>query len=427
MPRAELPRLLSPLDGKVATFDFDAYVAAGGYRAARKILGSAPAEEPLAQVERSGLLDTGDGGSSVASQWRAARAAVAVERFVVCDGAEWDPGSWVSRWLLEANPHAVLEGLLLGSYAVGARQGFICVGPDASRAFAAVERAIGEARRHGWLGRAIQGTTHAFHVELVRVPDAARGGDADALCAAIEAGAPSAGRPPGVRSADGLWGAPTCVHDVETWSRVPRAATGEPCRTRLLTLAGSVRRAGLVEVELGTPLRRIVSGIGGGVAAERTLKAVQLGGPCGAILPDALLDLPLDFTGLDRAGVVLRSGSLTVLDDRTCLVDLARHFTRALRRRSCGRCRPCGDALGQTDLLLTRLIDGAGAPSDLDLLADLAELAAGACRCPVGRAGGGPLAGVLREFHDEFQAHLERRCPAGVCRTGGSGGGGRAC
>jgi NADH:ubiquinone oxidoreductase subunit F (NADH-binding)/NAD-dependent dihydropyrimidine dehydrogenase PreA subunit len=319
----------------------------------------------------------------------------------------------------------VLEGMIIGAWAIGARQGFVFVRDEHVPAVLHLSLAVEEARDRGLLGRNILGTGHSFNVRIVRGAGSFVCGESTALLAAIEGRAVE----PQVRyvhpAEQGLWGKPTVLSNAETWANVPLVAaqgdvaqlpSGGSSGTKVFTLAGRVSHAGLVEVPLGTRLRSIVFDIGGGVRRGRPLKAVQLGGPSGGCLPEALLDVPVDFDDLARVGATIGSGGLAVMDDRTCMVDVARRYVRFLQGEGCGKCVACREGLRQLGAILGRIVAGQGRSGDIELLEELAQTVAGASLCAVGGTAPNPVLTTIRYFRDEYEEHIvAHRCPAGRC------------
>jgi NADH-quinone oxidoreductase subunit F len=335
----------------------------------------------------------------------------------------------MDRSILEGNPHSVLDGMLIGAYATGASEGYIYVRAEYPLALENIARAIEQATEYGLLGDDILGSGTGFRVGISRGAGAFVCGEETALIASIEGrpGTPSP-RPP-YPAQKGLWGLPTTINNVETWANVPliinRGASwfsgigsGRSKGTKVFSLVGKVRNTGLVEVPMGMTLRDIVVTIGGGVADGRTLKAVQTGGPSGGLIPEALLDLPVDYEALTEAGAMMGSGGMIVMDDRTCVVDVARYFMSFLSEESCGKCTPCREGIKAMLAILTRVCEGRGSLDDLARLHELADAVKLSSLCGLGKTAPNPVLSSLHHFRDEYIAHVvKRRCPAGVCKA----------
>ena len=422
-------RIVLSQNGVIDPTRIDDYVAAGGYAALARALTAMTPEAVLAEVETSGLRGRGGGGYPTGRKWRSCREAPGTERYVVCNGDEGDPGAFMDRSVMEGNPHAVLEGMALGAYAVGARQGFVYVRAEYPMAVEHVHIAIGQCRERGLLGEDILGTGFSFDVRVSRGGGAFVCGESTALIASIEGriGEPRAKHVHATES--GLWGSPTLLNNVETWATVPAIVnnggawlagigTKGSKGTKIFSLVGKITNTGLLEVPMGISLRDIVERIGGGVPGGRTLKAVQTGGPSGGSIPAALLDVPVDFDELDRLGSMMGSGGMIVMDDATCMVDMARYFVHFLVEESCGKCTPCREGLQQMLRILNDITEGRGTDGSLAALEDLACVVRDASLCGLGTTSANPVLSTLRHFRAEYEAHIaEKRCPAGVCKA----------
>ncbi|HOW44173.1 MAG TPA: NADH-quinone oxidoreductase subunit NuoF [Candidatus Aminicenantes bacterium] len=404
------------------------YIALGGYSALAKALFVMTPEEVLDEVKRSGLRGRGGAGFPTGTKWETTRDAHGETKYVVVNADEGDPGAYMNRSVLEGNPHSVIEGLIIGAYAIGARHGYVYVRQEYPLAVANLTVALEQARDLGLLGDNILGSDYCFDVAVHRGAGAFVSGESSALMAAIE-GRVGEPRPKYVRTAiSGLWGKPTNLNNVETWANVPaiinRGAdwfgdigTAGSKGTKIFSLVGKVKNTGLVEVPMGTPLRRIIYDIGGGISSGKEFKAVQTGGPSGGCLPAAHLDLPVDFEALERAGSMMGSGGMIVMDEGTCMVDTARYFVQFLSEESCGKCVPCREGLKRMLRILTGICAGRGRPGDIDLLEELGEVMSEASLCALGTTAANPLLSTLRYFRDEYEAHIqEKRCPAGACK-----------
>jgi NADH-quinone oxidoreductase subunit F len=427
-------RLLLSFNGKIDPDSLPDYVANGGYRALGKALGQLTPDRVLAEVEASGLRGRGGAGFPTGRKWRFTREAMAPlvdgapTRYVVCNADEGDPGAFMDRSVLEGNPHGVLEGLILGAYAIGAREGYVYVRNEYPLAVQRLTKAIADARAVGLLGADILGTGFAFDVHITRGAGAFVCGEETALIGSVEGNRGQPRHRPPYPAVNGLWGCPTTINNVETWVNVPlivdRGAawfsglgTAGSKGTKIFSLVGKVNHTGLVEVPMGATLRHIVENIGGGIKDGRAFKAVQTGGPSGGCLPESMLDLAVDFDTLTAAGSMMGSGGMIVMDDRTCMVDVARYFVDFLIQESCGKCTPCRDGLIQMGHLMHDLVEGRGTRATLDRLEALAPVIRDASLCALGQTAPNPVLSTLRYFRHEYLAHVDRKeCPAGVCK-----------
>jgi len=404
------------------------YIAIGGYSAAAKVLGGMSPEAVIDEIKKSGLRGRGGGGFPTARKWQQCREADGDEKFVICNADEGDPGAYMNRSVLEGNPHAVLEGMLIGSYAIGANQGYIYVRKEYPLAVQNARKAIEQAREWGLLGENILGSGHSFDVEVARGAGAFVCGESTALMSSLE-GKVGEPRPKDVHTVkDGLWHKPSCLNNVETWANVPMiinngaawfAAKGSngSTGTKIFALTGRVKNTGLVEVPMGTLLSKIVYDIGGGAYDGVAVKAVQTGGPSGGCLPAEKFDLPVDFDTLTQAGSMVGSGGMVVMDEHTCMVDVAKYFVAFLQDESCGKCVPCRLGLERMLEILTDITEGRGRAEQLEVLADLGDTMAETCLCALGKTAANPVLSTLRYFRKEYEAHIDHQsCPAGVCR-----------
>lgn len=403
------------------------YIARQGYQALRQALTMEP-EEVLQEVIKSGLRGRGGGGFPTGLKWKACRATPVAPKYIVCNGDEGDPGAFMDESIMEGDPHSVLEGMLICAYAISASNGYIYVRDEYARSVAALAQAIADARENGFLGHHILGSNLDFDIEIVRGGGAFVCGEETALLASIEG---NVGEPRDkyvFPTEKGLWGKPTVINNVETWANLPLvllqgalqfAAIGTPDSkgTKVFSLVGKVVNTGLVEVPMGTSLREIIFDIGGGIPGKREFKAVQTGGPSGGCIPESLLDLKIDFDSLHSAGSMMGSGGLIVMDDRTCMVEVARYYLQFLAGESCGKCVPCREGIRTLLAILERICNGEGKLEDLDVLEDIAETVKTASLCALGRTAPNPVLSTLKYFRDEYLAHIiQHRCPAGVCK-----------
>ncbi len=418
--------------GFVDPKEIDDYIRRGGYRTLAKALAELTPEDVLTTVEKAKLRGRGGGGFDAGRKWRSAKKAHGARRYVLCNGDEGDPGAFMDRSIMEGDPHAVLEGMILGAYAIGSDTGYIYVRQEYPLAVAHLQRAIDDARARGLLGERILGTNFSFDIHLARGGGAFVCGESSALMRSVE-GKVGEPRAKYVHATDkGLWDQPTVLNNVETWVNVVRViehgadwftamGTERSKGTKAFALVGKVKNTGLVEVEMGTTLRQIIFGAGGGMlddGPKGRFKAVQTGGPSGGCLPESLLDLPVDFDSLTEAGSMMGSGGMIVMDHSTCMVDVARYFLSFLVDESCGKCVPCREGLFQMNAIVSRICEGEGALADLDKIEDLSQAVQLGSLCGLGKAGPTPVLSTLRYFRDEYLAHIEeKRCPAGVCKA----------
>lgn len=415
--------------GRMDPEEIDEYIAFDGYKALAKALTSMVPEEIRKEVEDAGLRGRGGGGFPAALKWKLCRDAEGDPKYLICNADEGDPGAYMDRSILEADPHAVLEGMTIGAKVIGAAQGYIYVRDEYPLAVKRIKKAIHQAREYGLLGENILDTDFNFDVKVVRGGGAFVCGEETALMASIEG---KVGRPrprPPFPSEKGLWGKPTNINNVETWANVPiiinRGAkwysslgTEKSKGTKVFSLVGKINNSGLVEVPMGIKLRDIIYKIGGGIPGGKKFKAVQSGGPSGGCVPASLLDLPVDYEELTKAGAIMGSGGLIVMDEETCMVDVALFFINFLVDESCGKCVPCRVGLVRMKELLEKITQGKGESDDVERLEKLAEVIQNASLCGLGQTAPNPVLTTLKYFRDEYEAHVvEKRCPAGVCKA----------
>ncbi len=404
------------------------YIGIGGYSALARVLTQMTPQEVILTIREADLRGRGGGGFPTGVKWESTRQAPGEPKYVIVNGDEGDPGAYMDRSLLEGNPHGVLEGLIIGAYAIGAHEGFIYVRQEYPFALQNTQRALDQAKESGLLGEGILGTGFDFNVRIHRGAGAFVSGESTALMNAIE-GHVGEPRPKYIHTSEkGLWDKPSCLNNVETWANVPfivnngsswfkKMGTKGSSGTKVFSLVGKVNNTGLVEVPMGISLRDIVFKIGGGILMGRNFKAVQTGGPSGGVLPESLLDLPVDFDELTKAGSMMGSGGMIVMDDETCMVDTARYYVDFLAHESCGKCAPCREGLRQMLLILNDIASGNGREGDIELLEALAEVLQEASLCALGQSASNPVMSTIRHFRDEYEAHIkEKRCPAGVCK-----------
>lgn len=416
--------------GSIDPLSLDEAIAQGAYRGALRAIAQLTPEAAIDEVLRSGLRGRGGAAFPTGQKWRLARQAEGDVKYVVCNADEGEPGAYMDRTVLEGDPHALLEGMLIGSFAIGAREGFIYVRNEYPLAIEILQHAIDEAEQRGLLGDDIFGSGWSFHVTLRRGAGAYICGEETALIESLEghSGEPRMRPPYPVTS--GLWGKPTVVNNVKTWASVApiltRGAdwyaamgTKRTSGTTIFSLEGAVKNAGLVEVPFGITLRELIYGIGGGVQGDRPLKAIQAGGASRGCIGPSVLDLAIDTEDRDGATIMIGTGGVIVLDDNACVVDMARFLVGFFLEESCGKCVPCREGTKQMHRILTRICEGRATEADLPLLERLATTIKSAAVCGMGAMAPGAALTTLAHFRDEFQTHIRRgQCPAGVCEKG---------
>jgi NADH-quinone oxidoreductase subunit F len=407
----------------------DDYIMRDGYSALAKALDTMEPEEIVEIVKRSGLRGRGGAGFPTGRKWESCRKAEGEPKYVICNADEGDPGAYMNRSTLEGNPHLVLEGMIIGAYAIGSSEGYIYVRHEYPLAVENFELALRAARRYGLLGKDILGSGFDFDVGIARGGGAFVCGESSALMRSLEGevGEPTAKYVHSVER--GLWEKPSTLNNVGTWANVPHIinkgwewyrslGTESSPGTKIFSLVGKVNNTGLVEVPMGITLREIIFDIGGGIPGGKAFKAVQTGGPSGGCIPESLLDLPVDFDELTRVGSMMGSGGMIVMDEDTCMVDVARYFLNFLREESCGKCTPCREGIARSLKILNRICEGEGQPGDIPLLEELGELLQGFSLCALGQTAANPVLSTIRYFRDEYEAHIdEHRCPAAVCKA----------
>jgi NADH:ubiquinone oxidoreductase subunit F (NADH-binding)/(2Fe-2S) ferredoxin/Pyruvate/2-oxoacid:ferredoxin oxidoreductase delta subunit len=404
------------------------YLNIGGYQSIQKVLSGMNPEEVVEAVKKSGLRGRGGGGFYTGIKWELARSAKGDEKYIICNADEGDPGAYMDRSLLEGNPHSVIEGMIIGGFAIGANKGWIYVRHEYPLAVDHVTKALEQARAKGYLGRNIFGSGFDFDIEIAEGAGAFVCGEETALIESIEGrrGIPRQ-RPPFPVNR-GLYNKPTNVNNVETWATVPHIiskgadwfasiGTEKSKGTKIFSLVGKVKNTGLVEVPMGITLREIIYDVGGGMVDGKKFKAVQTGGPSGGCIPEALIDLPVDFESLNKAGSIMGSGGMIVMDEDTCMVDVARYFLSFLRDESCGKCVSCRDGIATMYDIVDRITRGEGTEEDIETLLELAQVVKDASLCGLGQTASNPVLSTLRYFQDEYMAHVrDKKCPAGVCK-----------
>ena len=415
--------------GMIDPENIDEYIAKGGYYGLQKALAALSPDDIVEDVIASGLRGRGGGGFPAGTKWQTCRRAHSDIKYVICNGDEGDPGAYMDRSLMEGDPHSVIEGMIIGAYAIGAGEGFIYVRNEYPLAVANLQRAIDQARAYGLLGKNILRSGFDFDIRIGKGAGAFVCGESTALMASLEgkAGEPRAKYIHTVEH--GLWNRPSNLNNVETWANVPviiarggkwfagvgaKHSTG----TKVFSLVGKISNIGLVEVPMGIPLRDIIYDIGGGIPGGKAFKAVQTGGPSGGCIPDKMIDLPVDFDSLWEAGSMMGSGGMIVMDERTCMVDIARYFIEFLVSESCGKCVPCREGIYRMNEILHDICAGKGKKGDVEILESMAEAIKDGSLCALGGSAPNPVLSTIKYFRKEYDAHIrEKRCPAGVCRA----------
>jgi NADP-reducing hydrogenase subunit HndC len=421
-------RLVFGSNGSIDPKSIDDYLAIGGYSALAKALSGMTSEQVLEEIKKTNLRGRGGAGFPTGRKWEGACNAPDEVKYVIVNADEGDPGAYKDRSLLEGNPHSVLEGLIIGAYAIGAHEGYIYVRQEYPLAVENVGIAIKQAEEYGFLGKNILGSGFDFTVKVHQGAGAFVSGESTALMTALE-GRVGEPRPKYIRSnVKGLWNRPSVLNNVETWANVPliinkgadwftQIGTEGSKGTKIFSLVGKITNTGLVEVPMGITLRDIVYKIGGGIPGGKRFKAVQTGGPSGGCIPEELLDLAVDFDELTKAGSMMGSGGMIVMDEDTCMVDVARYFLSFLIDESCGKCVPCREGLRQMYKILTNITNGKGREGDIELLEELSEVTKDASLCALGKSAPNPILSTIHYFRDEYEAHIkEKKCPALSCK-----------
>ena len=409
--------------------NIDDYIALGGYNALVKALTQMTPDQVLEEVKKANLRGRGGGGFPTGVKWETTKNAPEKKKYVIVNADEGDPGAYMDRSLLEGNPHSVLEGLMIGAYAIGADEGFVYVRQEYPLAVENLTAAIKQAEEYGLIGENILGTGFSFKIKIHRGAGAFVSGESSALMTAIE-GRVGEPRPKYIRTAiSGVWGKPSNLNNVETWANVPLiidkgadwycsvgAKNNEG--TKIFSLVGKVNNTGLVEVPMGVTLRHIIYDIGGGIRGGKKFKAVQTGGPSGGCVPAEYLDTPVDFDQLTELGSMMGSGGMIVMDEDNCMVDVAKYFLTFLTEESCGKCTPCREGIKHMLKIVTRITEGKGEEGDIELLEEMAEVICDAALCALGGTAPNPVTSTLRYFREEYEAHVhDKKCPAGVCKA----------
>ncbi len=413
---------------RIEPLKIDDYFATGGYSALAKVLEEMTPEEVIEEIKKSGLRGRGGAGFPTGNKWAFSRKAKGDKKYIICNADEGDPGAYMDRSLMEGNPHRVLEGMIIGAYAIGADEGYIYIRDEYPVALHHITKAIEDAESYGLLGENILNSGKSFKINISRGAGAFVCGEETAMINSIEGGVGVPRQRPPFPAVRGLWKKPTNINNVETWGNVPiiinrgadwysQIGTEGSKGTKIFSLVGKINNTGLVEVPMGITLREVIYDVGGGIPDNKEFKAVQTGGPSGGCLPAEKLDLPIDYASLAAAGSIMGSGGMIVMDENTCMVDVAKYFLNFLRDESCGKCISCREGTQRLWEIVSKISEGRGKMQDLDLLEELAEAVKDASMCGLGQTAANPVLSTLRYFRDEYISHIrDKKCPAGVCK-----------
>jgi NADH:ubiquinone oxidoreductase subunit F (NADH-binding)/(2Fe-2S) ferredoxin/Pyruvate/2-oxoacid:ferredoxin oxidoreductase delta subunit len=413
--------------GEIDPEDIDSYISAGGYKAIEKVLKGSP-EDVIEEIKKSGLRGRGGAGFPTGLKWEMARNAQGDEKYIICNADEGDPGAFMDRAVIEGNPHSVIEGMLIGGYAIGAKRGYVYIRAEYPLAVERLKKALWQAEERNLLGRNILNSGFNFDIKIKLGAGAFVCGEETALIASIEGkrGMPRSKPPFPVQK--GLFGKPTVINNVETLANIPYIitkgaewfasyGTESSKGTKVFALTGKVKNTGLIEVPLGITLREIIFDIGGGIEGGRELKAVQTGGPSGGCIPASLIDTPVDYESLARVGSIMGSGGMIIMDETDCMVNVAQYFLQFTQSESCGKCVPCRIGTKRLLEILQRITSGRGKPEDLEKLEKLSNDIKATSLCGLGQTAPNPVLSTLKYFRHEYEAHIfEKKCPAGVCK-----------
>ena len=421
-------RLLLEHCGHINAGSIREYLGIGGYSAFEKALFDLSGDEIIEEITEANLRGRGGGGFPTGRKWAQVRRQNAPQKYIVCNGDEGDPGAFMDRSIMEGDPHKMLEGMLIAGRACGATEGYIYVRAEYPMAVERLRTAIAQATEFGLIGDHILGTDFCFHLHINRGAGAFVCGEGSALTASIEGkrGMPRVKPPRTVEH--GLFDMPTVLNNVKTFANVPMIiehgakwyhgyGTEKSPGTKTFALTGNIENTGLIEVPMGTTLREVIFGVGGGMRGGAQFKAVQIGGPSGGCLTSKDLDLPLDFDSLKKAGAMIGSGGLVVMDEHTCMVEVARFFMNFTQNESCGKCVPCREGTKRMLEILERIVAGQGQDGDIELLLELADTISATALCGLGKSAASPVVSTIKGFREEYEAHIyEKRCPAGACQ-----------
>ena len=428
-PTSKEIRIVLKNCGKIDPENIEDYIAEEGYQALGDVLSSKTPEEVIDTVLKSGLRGRGGAGFPAGKKWQFCRASKETPKFVICNADEGDPGAFMNRRVLEGDPHSVIEGMIIAAYAIGSNQGYIYCRAEYPVAVKTLNIAIDQARGLGLLGKDILGSGFDFDLEVRMGAGAFVCGEETALMASIEGNRGEPRPRPPFPAVKGLFGKPSNINNVETYANVPQIilkgsdwyssmGTEKSKGTKTFALAGDVKHTGLIEVPFGITLREIIFDVGGGIKDDKAFKAIQTGGPMGGCLPAAFLDLPVDYEELAKAGSIMGSGGLVVMDEETCMVDIARFFMEFTQDESCGKCTPCRVGTRRILEILQRICEGKGKEDDIATLEMLCEEIKETSLCGLGQGAPNPVESILKHFRSEFEAHIvEKKCPAKVCKS----------
>jgi NADH:ubiquinone oxidoreductase subunit F (NADH-binding)/(2Fe-2S) ferredoxin len=414
--------------GLIDPESIEEYIARGGYSSLFKVLSGISPEDVIGEVTKSGLRGRGGAGFPTGRKWSFCRQAQGKPKYIICNADEGDPGAYMDRSILEADPHSVIEGMIIGAYAIGASSGYVYVRAEYPLAVKRVKQAISEAEKHNFLGDNILGSGFNFSLDVECGSGAFVAGEETALITSIEGLSAEPHQRPPFPAQNGLWDKPTNINNVKTWANVPliisrgadwfsRVGTEKSKGTMVFSLVGKVRNTGLVEVPMGITFRSLIFDIGEGIPGGKRFKAVQTGGPSGGCIPESLLDLPVDYEKLTEVGSIMGSGGMVVMDEDICMVDVAKYFLSFTKDESCGKCVPCREGCSRIYEILTDIAEGRGQEGDIELLQEMSNTIIDSALCALGGTAPNPVLTTIRYFRDEYEAHIkEKRCPAGVCK-----------
>ncbi|MDP2719144.1 MAG: NADH-quinone oxidoreductase subunit NuoF [Dehalococcoidia bacterium] len=422
-------RIIFGQNGYIDPTSIEDYIALGGYQSLAKALASMTPEQVVDEVTRSGLRGRGGGGFPTGAKWQSTKKVKVSPKYIICNADEGDPGAYMDRSLVEGNPHSVIEGMLIGAFAIGSGEGFIYVRHEYPLAVKNLKIALEQARELGLLGKNILGSKLKFDIQINRGGGAYICGETTALIASLE-GRVGEPRDKYIHTAEnGLHGKPTVINNVETWANIPliinRGAdwyntigTEKSKGTKIFSLVGKINNTGLVEVPMGITLKEIIYDIGGGIPKNKKFKAVQTGGPSGGCLPENLLDMPVDFDALTEAGSMMGSGGMIVMDETTCMVDVAKYFLSFLEQENCGKCVPCREGIKRMREIVEDITEGRGKEGDIEWIQEMSSAIIDGSLCALGGTAPNPVLSSIRYFRDEWDAHIKhKKCPAGVCKS----------
>lgn len=413
--------------GMIDPENINDYIGRDGYKALAKVLGSMTPEEVIEKIKTSGLRGRGGGGFPTSKKWELCRDSESTQKYIICNADEGDPGAFMDRSIIEADPHAIIEGMTIGAYAIGGSSGYVYTRTEYPLAIERLDKAISDARDYGLLGENIFDSGFSFDIEIFRGAGAFVCGEETSLIHSIEGEPGEPRQRPPFPVQKGLFGNPTVINNVETWACVPMIlylgaewfasiGTEKSKGTKVFSLAGKINNSGLVEVPMGITLREMVFKIGGGIPKGKKFKAVQIGGPSGGVIPESMLDLPIDYERIQEAGAIMGSGGMVVMDEEVCMVDVARYFIEFTRDESCGKCSSCREGLDAMYEILTNICKGEGKEGDIEFLEELGEAIINASMCGLGKSAPNPVLTSIRHFRDEYVAHIRnKKCPARSC------------